>query len=71
MPKVVFTFFEVNIEDGDVPSFIKQMKQVLIAFAGEAYHFRYSLEGSLNAGRSETSSNGSKGHSACGGRRLE
>ena len=44
MAKIVFTFFEVNLEDAEVASFIKKLKEVLNRFAGEAYHFRYRLE---------------------------
>ncbi len=44
MAKVVFTFLEANIESGDVDSFIRKMEEVLKMFAGEAYHFRYSIE---------------------------
>ncbi len=44
MAKIVFTFFEVNLEDADVASFIKKLEVVLKSYAGEAYHFRYRLE---------------------------
>ena len=45
MAKIVFRFFEVNVEDDAALAFIKKVEEVLRNFAGEAYHFRYYIEG--------------------------
>jgi len=44
MAKVVFRFFEVNVEDDNALPFVKKIEEVLKDFAGEAYHFRYYIE---------------------------
>jgi len=64
MAKIVFKFFEANVEDDEVSSFLKKMEEVLKKFAGEAYHFRYSLEESLNTIVPKTPKNGFKGHNS-------
>jgi len=51
MAKVVFRFFEVNVEDNDALRFVKKIEEVLKDFAGEAYHFRYYIEELPNAAR--------------------
>ncbi len=60
MAKIVFKFFEVNVEDGDVGPFLEKIKEVLSKFAGDAYHFRYYLEEPSNATRPKTQKNGPK-----------
>jgi len=64
MAKIVFKFFEANVEDDEVSSFLKKMEEVLKKFAGEAYHFRYSLEEPLNITGPKTQKNGFKGHNS-------
>ena len=44
MAKIVFTFFEANVEDKDEAPFIQKIEETLQRFAGKAYHFRYYLE---------------------------
>ncbi|MDD1778391.1 MAG: hypothetical protein LUQ65_09520 [Candidatus Helarchaeota archaeon] len=62
MAKIVFKFFEVNVENDQVSPFLKKMEEVMKKFAGEAYHFRYSIEEPLNTTEPETQKNGFKGH---------
>ncbi len=62
MAKIVFNFFEANVEDDEVSPFLKKMEEVLKEFAGEAYHFRYYLEEPLNTTGPKTQKNGLKGH---------
>ena len=68
MAKIVFKFFEVNVEDDNVIPFLKKMEEVLKKFAGEAYLFRYYLEEpeSPNTACPKTQKNGSKGHNLKG-----
>jgi hypothetical protein len=66
MAKIVFKFFEVNVEDDNVIPFLKKMEEVLKKFAGEAYLFRYYLEEPPNTTQPKTQKNGSKGHNANG-----
>ncbi len=66
MAKIVFNFFEINVENDNVVPFLKKMEEVLKNFAGEAYHFRYYLEEPPNATQSRTKKNGSKGHNTSG-----
>jgi hypothetical protein len=60
MAKIVFKFFEANMEDGEISLFLKKMEEVLKKFAGEAYHFRYYLEEPLNTTPPKTQKNDSK-----------
>lgn len=64
MAKIVFKFLEANVEDDEVSPFLKKMEEVLKKFAGEAYHFRYSLEEPLNTTGPKTQKNGFKGHNS-------
>jgi hypothetical protein len=57
MAKVIFKFFEVNLNSKDIDLFIEKMEEVLKRFAGEAYHFRYDIEGFANGGSSTPQSN--------------
>ena len=66
MAKIIFKFFEANVEDDEVSSFLKKMEEVLKKFAGEAYHFRYYVEEPLNTTRPKTQKNGLKGHNGSG-----
>jgi len=66
MAKIIFKFFEANVEDDEVSSFLKKMEEVLKKFAGEAYHFRYYVEVPLNTTRPKTQKNGLKGHNGSG-----
>ena len=66
MAKIVFKFFEANVEDDEVSPFLKKMEEVLEKFAGEAYHFRYYIEEPPNTTRPKTQRNGSKGHNLNG-----
>ena len=66
MAKIIFKFFEANVEDDGVSSFLKKMEEVLKKFAGEAYHFRYYVEVPLNTTRPKTQKNGLKGHNGSG-----
>jgi hypothetical protein len=66
MGKIVFKFFEANVEDDEVSPFLKKMEEVLKKFAGEAYHFRYYLEEPLNTTRPKTQKNGSKDDNSSG-----
>ena len=66
MAKVVFKFFEANLDDTNVVPFIKEMEGVLNKFAGGAYHFRYYLDEPLNMTRPKTQRNGSKTRNAKG-----
>jgi hypothetical protein len=52
MAKVIFKFFEVNVNDEDIDLFIEKMEEVLKRFAGEAYHFRHDIETFANGGSS-------------------
>ena len=58
MAKIVFKFFEANMEDDEVSPFLKKIEEVLKKFAGEAYHFRYILEEPLNTTPPKTEKNG-------------
>lgn len=51
MSKIIFRFFEVNVEDQDALPFLKKIEEVLKSFAGEAYHFRYYIEELPNKNR--------------------
>ena len=66
MAKIVFKFFEVNVEDDDVVPFVKEIEEVLKKFAGEAYHFRYYLDEPPDMIGAKTQKSGSKGHDANG-----
>ena len=66
MSKIVFKFLEANVEDDEVSPFLKKMEEVLKKFAGEAYHFRYYVEESLNTTPPKTQKNGSKIHNGNG-----
>lgn len=48
MAKIIFKFFEANVEDDEVSLFLRKMEEVLKKFSGEAYHFRYYLEEPLS-----------------------
>ena len=61
MAKIVFKFFEANVEDDEVSPFLEKMEEVLKKFAGEAYHFRYYLEEPLNTTGPKPQKNGLKG----------
>ncbi len=62
MAKIVFKFFEANVEDSEVSLFLENMEKVLKKFAGDAYHFRYYIEEPPNTTRPKAQMNGSKGH---------
>ncbi len=64
MAKVIFTFFEADVQEDDVIPFIKKMEEVMKKFAGEAYHFRYCLEERPDTAELRTQKNGSKNHHA-------
>ena len=66
MAKIVFKFFEANMEDDEVSPFLKKIEEVLKKFAGEAYHFRYYLEEPLNKTQLKTQKNGSENHNSSG-----
>ncbi len=66
MAKIVFNFFEANMDDDEVSPFLKKIEEVLKNFAGEAYHFRYYLEGPLNMAQSKTEKDGSTNHNGSG-----
>jgi hypothetical protein len=68
MAKIVFKFFEANVEDGEVSLFLRKMEEVLKKFAGEAYHFRYYVEEPLNMTQPKTQKNGLKSHNGSGHR---
>jgi hypothetical protein len=66
MAKIVFKFFEADMEDDEVSPFLKKIEEVLKKFAGEAYHFRYYPEEPSNMAQPKTEKNGSKNHNGSG-----
>jgi len=66
MTKIVFKFFEANVESAEVSLFLKKMEEVLRKFAGEAYHFRYYLEEPLNTTQPKSQKNGQESHNGSG-----
>ena len=57
MAKVIFKFFEVNVDDEDIDLFIEKIEEVVKGFAGEAYHFRHDIETLTNGGSSKPQGN--------------
>ncbi len=45
MAKVTIKFLTVHIADNQVEIFLKKMEEVLKDFSGNAYNFRYEVEG--------------------------
>ncbi len=62
MAKIVFKFFEANVEDDEVSPFLKKIEEVLKRFSGDAYHFRYLLDEPVNTTGPKNKKSASKDH---------
>jgi hypothetical protein len=54
MAKVSIKFLTAHIADNQVEIFLKKMEEVLKDFSGNAYHFRYQVEGVSSKSISKT-----------------
>jgi len=53
MAKVTVKFLTVYIGDNQVETFLKKIEEILQDFSGDAYHFRYEVEGASSRGLSK------------------
>ena len=53
MAKVTVKFLTAYIGDNQVEIFLKKMEEILKDFSGDAYHFRYKVEGASSKGLSK------------------
>ena len=53
MPKVSIKFLTAHIVDHQVEIFLKKMEEALKDFSGNAYNFRYEVEGASSKGISK------------------
>jgi hypothetical protein len=53
MAKVTVKFLTAYIGDNQVEIFLKKMEKTLKDFSGDAYHFRYEVEGASSKGLSK------------------